>query len=231
MIGRVAPFFLDLSRCAARLWDDTLEFCSACQYCDVDEPTIRYYSENAASFFRETVGVQMSPLYDRFLRLIPPDGHILDAGCGSGRDALFFRSRGYRVTAFDGSEKLAHLAAEHTGLDVMVLRLQDVTWVKRFDGVWACASLLHVPAIDLAHTVRRLANALKPTGILYASFKYGQGEHERNGRIFTDLDETGFEALINDAGRPETVETWISADVRPGRGNELWFNALLRAAA
>lgn len=201
------------------------------QYCDVDEPTIRYYRENAASFFRETVGAEMSPLYDRFLPFVPPDGHILDAGCGSGRDALFFRSLGYRVTAFDGSEKLAKLAAEYTGLDVMVLRLQDLEWVRKFDGVWACASLLHVPAIDLADTVRRLATALKPTGILYASFKYGHGERERNGRLFTDLDETGFDSLVTDVGKLEKLDTWISADVRPGRGDERWFNALLRAKA
>ena len=80
----------------------------------MDDPTAHYYTENATEFFRETVDVDMTPLYDRFLPLIPAGGHILDAGCGSGRDARYFLDRGYRITAFDASSELAALATEYS---------------------------------------------------------------------------------------------------------------------
>ena len=196
----------------------------------MDDPTATYYRDNAAGFFQETVDVDMAPLYDHFLPSVPVGGRILDAGCGSGRDALVFRDRGYRVTAFDASAELAALATGHTGLPVFVLRFQDLNWERRFDGIWACASLLHISSAELADAMRRLANALKPTGILYASFKYGQGEREHNGRRFTDLDEQGLERLLTRVERLEELDTWITADRRPGRTDERWLNTLLHAS-
>ena len=66
--------------------------------------TLDYYNRNADSFFESTACVDMSPLYERFLALVGPQGTILDAGCGSGRDAKAFRDLGYQVSAFDASE-------------------------------------------------------------------------------------------------------------------------------
>lgn len=195
----------------------------------MDDPTATYYKKNATGFFQGTVDVDMAPLYDRFLPLIPADGHILDAGCGSGRDARVFRDRGYRVTAFDASAELTALATDHTGIPVFVLRFQDLNWERRFDAIWACASLLHIPPAELADALRRLANALKPTGILYASFKYGQGEREHKGRRFTDLDEQGLVRLLTRVERLEEVDTWITVDRRPDRADERWLNTLSRA--
>lgn len=79
-----------------------------------------YYNQNAASFFASTVTVDMSALHDAFLVKLPPGGRILDAGCGSGRDAKAFASRGYSVTAFDASPDLAELASIHCGFDILV---------------------------------------------------------------------------------------------------------------
>lgn len=190
--------------------------------------SIDYYQQNAGTFFADTVEVDMTPLYRRFLRLLPEGAPVLDAGCGSGRDARTFGDLGYRVTAFDASPALVALAESHLGQPVHCMRFQDVAWRDHFDGIWACASLLHVPAAELPDVMQRLCRAVKPGGILYASFKYGSGERDHHGRRFTDLDEPGLAALMRQVPGLEPVETWTTGDLRPGREAERWLNALLR---
>jgi SAM-dependent methyltransferase len=191
--------------------------------------TAAYYTHQAEAFVRETQSVDMSRLYERFLPHLPSGAHILDAGCGSGRDTRAFLERGFRVTAFDASPAIAALAEAYLEMPVAVMRFQEIDWSRRFDGIWACASLLHVSGAELPAVVRRLAHALKPGGLLYASFKYGEGEQIRNGRQFTDLDETGLADLLKQTQELIEVETWVTGDVRPGREAECWLNTLLRA--
>ncbi|RKT38056.1 class I SAM-dependent methyltransferase [Thiocapsa rosea] len=192
-----------------------------------DDPTLAYYEDQAKSFFAETVDVDMAPLYARFLARVTPGGHILDAGCGSGRDALAFRRLGYAVTAFEASPALALLASEHCGLPVEVRRFQEIDWEDAFDGIWACASLLHIPMVELPEVLGRLGRALKAGGVLYASFKYGAGEREHGGRRFTDLDEMGLAALVEAVPALAVIETWITGDRREGREGERWLNAVV----
>lgn len=194
----------------------------------VDDPTLAYYEDQAEAFFTETVAVDMAPLYGRFLAQVPVGGHILDAGCGSGRDVLAFHRLGYRVSAFEASPRLAELASAHCGLAVEVRRFQEIDWEERFDGIWACASLLHVPLVELPAVLRRLARALRSGGVLYASFKYGRGEREQGGRWFTDLDEVGLGALVAAVPGLAVLEAWTTGDRRPGREEERWLNALLK---
>jgi SAM-dependent methyltransferase len=193
--------------------------------------TIGFYDECAQHYWDNTVGIDLGPLYARFLVHVPAGGALLDAGCGSARDVQWFRASGYRVEAFDASPALAALATKHCGFPVAVRRFQDIDWQSRFDGIWACASLLHVPRAELPDVLRRLARALKPGGVLYASFKYGRGECEREGRRFTDLDEAGLEELLGEVPVFRLVERWLSGDARPERGGERWLNVLLRLSA
>ncbi|MGD9298871.1 MAG: class I SAM-dependent methyltransferase [Thiohalocapsa sp.] len=113
----------------------------------------------------------MSSLYGCFLPLLPEPADILDAACGSGRDARAFATLGHEGTAFDASPALVALAEHHVGQTVHCLRFQDISWQDAFDGIWACASLPYVPAAKLPVVMRRLRRALKPGGVLYASFK------------------------------------------------------------
>lgn len=193
--------------------------------------TSAYYENHARQFFDDTITIGMSPLYARFLRCLPNTGRILDAGCGSGRDASAFLELGYEVIAFDASPTLAAFASAYSGISVSVLRFQDVEWQSQFDGIWACASLLHVPAAELPDALSRLADALKPKGVLYASFKYGRGEREHNGRCFTDMDETSLATLLWEVQRLKELETWITTDLRPGREADHWLNTLLAPTA
>src|ERR1700710_1289192 len=107
--------------------------------------SISYYDRNAALFFADTAHADLSATHARFLAHVPPGGTILDAGCGAGRDALAFRTAGYAVTAIDGSAKMVELACAHSGLPVQHKRFEDIDWQDAFDGIWSCASLLHVP--------------------------------------------------------------------------------------
>lgn len=186
-----------------------------------------YYQQHAERFFTETVTVDMSALYQPFVAHLKPGARILDAGCGSGRDARAFHEMGYDVEAFDASAELVELARQHSGLPVEKKRFEDVTEVERYDGIWCCASLLHVPLAELPGVMARLARALKPDGVWYLSFKYGSGEREKDGRVFTDMDEIKLNYLIADLENIVLLDTWIAGDKRPDRQDEQWLNALL----
>lgn len=189
----------------------------------------QYYQDNAQLFFDQTVSVDMSEFYCYFLRALPSSARILDAGCGSGRDAKYFLDLGYEVSAFDASPAIAKLASEYIGSDVEILTFLEMEYESVFDGIWACASLLHTPIKELPEVIGRLHKALADGGVLYASFKYGAGEHKRNGRVFTDMNEVGISDLVNRLGSFYELKTWITGDQRNGREGELWLNTLLRS--
>lgn len=188
-----------------------------------------FYQLHAQRFFSETVDVDMSELYRPFVAHLKPGARILDAGCGSGRDAKAFREMGYAVEAFDASAELVELARQHTGLPVKQMRFEDVTEVERYDGIWCCASLLHVPLAELPGVMAQLAKALKPGGVWYLSFKYGCGEREKDGRRFTDMDESGFAEFLSGLSGVEVMDSWQTHDQRPER-DDSWINLVLSKA-
>jgi SAM-dependent methyltransferase len=186
-----------------------------------------YYEQNAQSFFDGTVDVDMSELYERFLPLVPDGGSILDAGCGSGRDALAFQKRGYNVTAIDASKSLCKLASALLNKPVGCMLFNEITLQAEADAVWACASLLHVPKAELSGSIAALVRTLKVGGVMYCSFKLGDQERVVGGRFFTDMTDENFRELMSEVCPDAEVETWITEDQRPDR-NESWFNALIK---
>ena len=141
--------------------------------------TIRYYDEHADDYIRGTIGLEMQSLHEPFLDLLPAGGRILDAGCGSGRDSQVFINRGYRVTSIDASKKMVAATTQLTGQPALQMRLQDISFADEFDGIWACASLLHVPFVELTLVLQVFARALRSSGICYASFKDVVGERNQ----------------------------------------------------
>ena len=192
------------------------------------DPTIDYYNLNAENFIESTQNVDMHHAQDRFLQLLDENASILDFGCGSGRDTRYFLDKGYQVTATDGSAEICRLASSFTGIEVQEMLFQELDDIDTYDGIWACSSILHLPKNELLLVIRKMCNALKDTGVIYTSFKYGDFEGVRNGRYFTDFNEDSIKKFI--AGIPElTIEDhWITGDVRPGRGDERWLNLILR---
>ena len=185
-----------------------------------------FYEERADRFFQDTVAVDMQPLYERFLQQVPAGQPILDAGCGSGRDALAFKRLGYPVHAFDASTSLAAKASGLLGQPVDVLRFQDFISEPQYAGIWACASLLHVTETELPDVFAQLWQALLPDGVFYCSFKYGDTERCKDGRHFTDANEARLGQWINGLPGLARSRYWITEDRRSGR-REQWLNALL----
>ncbi len=189
-----------------------------------------YYNANAQAFFDATSNIVMTPLYKDFLPLIAKAGHILDAGCGSGRDAKHFKSEGFQVTAMDASPELVKRAEIYLGQKVELKQFQQIDWQGRFDGIWCCASLLHVPAEELNLVFAKLAQALKSGGVLYASFKYGKGERQIDGRTFTDMNERSIKLLLDNTPALRPNKLGVTSDQRPERSDEKWLNLLATKA-
>ena len=187
--------------------------------------TIEYYNRNAESFVSGTLHADMSDTRKRFLDYVKPDGRILDAGCGSGRDSLAFLKEGYQVDAFDASEEICRLASKILGFPVECKRFEEITGTSIYDGIWACASLLHVSGEELPGVMCRLEKLLKPEGILYASFKKGNAERNKNGRFFHDMTENACRDLFQSVNM-EVLDFFISQDVREGRTDEYWVNII-----
>ena len=97
-----------------------------------------------------------------------------------------------------------------------------------YDGIWACASILHLPKSELQNVFCKISRALKPGGYCYTSFKYGEFEGERNGRHFTDFTEKTFENFLTELNKLTIADEWISSDVRPGRTEEKWLNVIIQ---
>lgn len=185
-----------------------------------------YYNQHAQEFFDGTINVEMESLYRQFLPLVRKGGDILDAGCGSGRDSKAFKQLGFQVHAIDASEELAKLAEKLIQQPVQIITFQEFESEKSFDAIWACASLLHVPFSDLPQSFLNLSKSLKEDGVFYCSFKYGNDEVERNGRKFTNLDESLLKSVLTNV--PLSIKTtWQTGDLREGRESEKWLNAIL----
>lgn len=189
--------------------------------------TIDYYNQHAAEYVQATINVDMAALYAEFLPMVKPGGHILDAGCGSGRDAYYFQQLGFTISAFDASSAMAQIASERLHQTVAVHSFEQLDKQETFDGIWCCASLLHVATQQLPEVLSRLQQAMKPGAILYASFKYGTTDRFSNGRHFTDLDEASLYRLLSQLPELGLLKSWQSRDQRPDRADDIWLNALI----
>ncbi len=190
--------------------------------------TLSYYNQNADSFIEGTQNADMSDQYRLFLKYLPNGGKLLDLGCGSGRDSAYFSSLGFDVTAADGSEELCKRVRENHGIPALCIKFEELSFVSEFDAIWACASLLHVTKADMPKILDKVSAALKPGGVLYASFKYGSEERVSNGRFFNDYTEKDLGTLLTSENQLFLQEYWVTEDVRPHRSGERWLNFIAK---
>lgn len=159
--------------------------------------TLDFYNENANDYFEKTINLNMDIQYNLFEKYLNSGSRILDFGCGSGRDTKHFLDNGFNVDAIDGSSELVRLASEFTHIDVKCIDFYDFNELNLYDGIWACASLLHIPKSDFKSILIKLSNALKSNGILYVSVKNGSGQSVDNkGRLYNYMSKDEFENEI-----------------------------------
>ena len=197
--------------------------------------TLHYYDDNAVEFAIQTVSIDMHDLYALFINQLPQRDtqSILDVGCGSGRDASYFAKQGYDVTAIDASAGLIQWAQKHhmssriSWVNLDFSSIEKQSWKNKFTGIWACASLLHVPFLELPFVIESLLETLTDDGVMYLSFKYGEGERVDEERFFCDMNESRWKAIV--AKIPQVIEykIWLSADKRSGIKNN-WFNITIK---
>lgn len=190
--------------------------------------TLSYYNENALDFIGTTQSVDFHEIQELFLSYLSEKSKILDFGCGSGRDAKYFLNQGCDVVAVDGSEEICRAASKYAGISVKQMLFQDLNEKNIYDGIWSCASILHLSKIELPDVFQRMKEALKQDGILYTSFKHGTFEGMRNGRYFTDLTEQSFSEMLGKIKGLKIEKMWLTRDVRENRGDEQWLNIILR---
>ena len=192
------------------------------------QQTIDYYNQNTQSFIDGTIDVDFAKIQNVFLERLPEHARILDFGCGSGRDTKYFLEHGYTVDAIDGSGELCKLASAYTGIEVKHMLFHELDVSEVYDGIWACASILHVKKMELPEIFNKLSQAVKSHGIIYVSFKYGDFEGKRNGRYFADMTEASMAEVLKGVTDLTMEQQWITGDVRAGRGDEQWLNMILR---
>lgn len=189
-----------------------------------------FYERNSEAFIASTRDADMSEARSRFISALPKvvdPARLLDAGSGSGRDALAFRQLGFQVEAFDASSAMVAATRKHAGVDARKLLFEEFAWEHAFEGIWACASLLHVAIGELPQVIDRLGKHLVSGGAFYASFKLGKGEREKDGRRFTDMTIETVAELLDGPGYFGQPDIWVSHDSRPERASEMWVNAVV----
>lgn len=189
--------------------------------------TLGHYNERADQFWEGTRDHDVKQNIDALLRHIPgpPPLRILDFGCGPGRDLAAFRALGHEPIGLDGSPQLVAMAREHSGCEVweqdfLALKLPD----NYFDGVFANASLFHVPRQELPRVLGELHAALKPNGVLFASNPRGNNEEGWHGGrygVYHDLESwrgllttaafSELEHYYRPAGLPLEQQPWLAS--------------------
>ena len=191
--------------------------------------TDAFYQTHAEDYATLTRAADLSDTYQHFLPLLPRNAVILDAGCGAGRDLKAFVQRGYLAQGIDASAALCELASVYSGAPCFPLRVEDLRSRQLYNGVWACASLLHLSKAVLPIALRRLQEALVVDGVFFASVQIGEGERVvADGRAYAYYQPEEFGRRVENAGFAIT-ELWESADTLRRAGAPRWLNVVARA--
>ena len=189
--------------------------------------SFKYYDNNPDKFYEDTVHVDMGEFYQAFLPLVRAGGKILDVGCGSGRDLQKFKNLGYELVGIDASNEMVKKAKALSGVEVLNLKFSEITWDNEFDGLWASASLLHVPISEIPNTLKLLWKSLKKSSPFFMSFKYGEISYIKNERHFQNYTEVTIEPILDNLEDHKIEKIWTTADKRFNRKGENWLNLIL----
>lgn len=190
--------------------------------------SIDYYNRYAAPYYEATVDLDMSEIMQPFVDLLPEDAEVLDLGCGSGRDSLALEEHGFYVSPMDGSEEMCKLASIYLDKEVLHLTFEEMDFDEVFDGIWACASLVHVHPEKMPMILKKIFHALKPEGILYFSVYEGDRDGVYKGRYYHDYTKQELRELLGAFDNIEVLDIWRTQDVRQEKGDRKWLNVLVK---
>lgn len=177
-----------------------------------DPETLKFYADNAATYVQHAQ--RPTPQLAGFMARLPPGGTVLELGTGNGRDAAAMLASGFAVTPSDASPELAAEAQARLGCPVRIMAFHELDDIAAYDGVWACACLLHAPREELTDDLARIFRALRPGGLLTASFKAGNSEgRDRFGRYYNYIDADQLQAHLAASG------AWASLDITKNDGS------------
>ena len=197
---------------------------------EISASTIGHYEARADFFWEGTRDHDVSQNREALLRHVgPPPARILDLGCGPGRDLIAFGEAGYQAVGLDGAPRFCEMAREHSGCEVLQQDMLALALPEaHFDGVFANASLFHVPGQELPRVLLEVRAALRPGGVLFASNPRGDGREGWHGeRYGTYYDLAGWRALVTDAGFTE-LEHYYRPPGQP-RERQPWLATVFRA--
>jgi len=204
---------------------------------DYLKQTILTYNDQADQYAKKTTKYTPAPERDTFISLLPPKAKILEAGCGSRRDSAFFVSHGFSVVGFDLSNKLIEIAKKQVPQAAFhVMDLRNISVQEKFDGIWACASLLHLKRDEFPAVLKRFHKLLTSGGILFLLMKEGKGEKIVNSasmankpRFFTYVTKEEINMLLTDAGfTVDRIVPWDQQDRQTERPSEMWLSCFAR---
>lgn len=193
--------------------------------------SIDYYNRYAVPYYEETVDAIMEEVMKPFVELLSEESEnaeVLDLGCGSGRDTLLLEEYGFYVTPMDGSEEMCKLAEVNTDKEVLQMTYDEMEFDDVFDGIWACASLIHLTEDEMRKVMKKLVQALKENGVLYFSVHKGDRDGIYHGRYFHDYNRRELQSLMEEYPELEVVDIWTTQDVRSEKSDKLWLNVLAR---
>ena len=187
-----------------------------------------FYEKNAEEYMESTKNVDMSSAYAHFCKHLKVGDAVLDVGCGSGRDLKYFLEQGFQAEGMEPSKAIYHVLKKQKDLIVYPVTIQKFVPAKKYQAVWACASLLHLSKKEIIEFFSRIDDILFPDGVIYVSGKRGiETGYGKDGRFFLEFTEDLLQEILNCNPHLELVETWDSEDGK-GRTEIRWMNFIIR---
>ena len=193
----------------------------------MDKRTIDYYNRNADSYYWNTVGVDMSVFRKKFASYLPNEASVIDTGCGSGRDVMAFSDMGHDAAGLDAAKELLKLAEERLEIKTIAADMSEYKAASPYDGIWCCASLIHLSDEEKARFFRNLERNLKPGGVLFVSVKEGiETGRDGDGVYTNNCTWEELKRYLESAGCG-ILEDRVTTDAM-GRSGVKWLNVFAK---
>ncbi|MBW4793324.1 class I SAM-dependent methyltransferase [Pseudomonas tolaasii] len=193
-----------------------------------DPQTIEYYDSFAKSYDLKTFQLELTDQWNSFASMLNVGAKILDVGCGTGRDIKHFQNLGFLVDGIEPSRKMAAIARSKTNATIFSMAAEDINFIDSYDGIWACASLVHIQKALFVKTLKAILKALKSGGYLYISLKEGEGQTRLNdGRLFSYFTKSDLHEIVSTLTNASIIKSWATSD-SAGRGDISWINMIIQ---